>query len=74
MAKFNVSKVKTISLGRLEFKQTLGTELDENQGKYRAALVKDGYTDEQAEKIVDAVLGQVFGLLGGKDTAEDATE
>jgi hypothetical protein len=67
MAKFNASKVKTISLGRLEFKQTLGASLDESQGAYRAALVADGYTEEQAEKIVDAVLGQVFGLLGGKD-------
>jgi len=74
MAKFNVSKVKTISLGRLEFKKTVGEFLDVRQESFRDDLVADGYDQEQAEKIVDAILGQVFALLGGKDDDDSAAK
>ena len=72
MAKFNVSKVRSVSVGRLEFKQTVGEHLDARQEQFRSNLIAEGYSAEQAEKIVDAILKQVFGLLAGSNASDDS--
>ena len=66
MAKFNAGSVKSISTGKVEFRTILGEFLDGDQGKFRLTLVSKGYTEEMAEKIVDAVLSQVFTALGAE--------
>ena len=68
---FKSSKVLSVSVGTIAFKQKIGELLDGAQSDYKAELKAEGYTEEQATKIVEAVLGQVFGFLGGADKESD---
>ena len=68
---FKSSKVLSVSVGKIAFKQKIGQLLDEGQPGYRNELIAEGYTSEQATKIVEAVLGQVFGFLGGAEKEAD---
>jgi hypothetical protein len=67
MASFKAKGVKTVSTGKVEFRVKVGTFLDNNQETFKAELMEEGYTEEMATKIIDAVLGQVFGFLTGPD-------
>ncbi len=68
---FKATKVLSVSVGKIQFKQTVGMLLDEKQVGFRAQLEGEGYTADQAEKIVDAVLKQVFGFLTGPSAKEE---
>jgi len=71
MASFNAKSVKTVSTGKVEFRVLVGEFLDNRQDQLKATLTEKGYTDEMAVKIVDAVLGQVFGFLSGPAAKEE---
>lgn len=71
MATFQAKKILSVSVGKIEFKQTVGLLLDEKQADFRADLEAKGYSADQAEKIVDAVLKQVFGFLTGPGAKEE---
>ena len=71
MASFNAKSVKTVSTGKVEFRVLVGEYLDGNQDSLKSLLTEKGYTVEMSEKIVDAVLGQVFGFLSGPAAKEE---
>jgi hypothetical protein len=68
---FKSSKVLSVSVGKIAFRQSIGELLDGKQDDFKANLVKEGYTDDQSTKIVESVLGQVFGFLGGAEKTEE---
>ena len=71
MASFNSKSVKTVSTGKVEFRVMVGEFLDASQLGLAKDLVKNGYTQEMSEKIVDAVLGQIFAFLSGPSAKEE---
>jgi len=74
MASFVARKVLSVSVGKLELKQKVGEHLDAYQGEFHKELTKAGYTKEQADRIVDSVLKQVFAFLAGKEAVADDEE
>ena len=64
---FKVQAVKSVSVGKVEFRGILGQHLVDSQETFKDKLTDDGYSPETAEKIIDAVLTQVFGFLTGPE-------
>lgn len=67
---FKAQAVKSVSVGKVEFKGILGQHLVDSQDTFKEKLIEEGYGSDMAEKIVDAILTQVFGFLTGPNASE----